>query len=102
MTEDWPILRSKVVAEGRRSASAFSSLQIAGAASDNQRFGWRKIDIVLSNLGADNGICALRQSFSQTFDRSEICDVWNAWSESLNTGPRRLIIRAALSEGTLV
>ncbi|WOH52594.1 Rid family hydrolase [Bradyrhizobium sp. sBnM-33] len=112
MGEDWPILRSKGVAEGRSSGSAFSSLAFAVATSDDKRVGleeqakrcFRKIDGVLADLGTDRRYLLSATVFlSDLRQKARFDDVWNAWvGATPQHWPQRMCIGATLSEGTLV
>lgn len=112
MSDNWPISRSRGVADGRSSGSAFSSLAFAVATSDDKAVGleeqanrcFRKLDGVLADLGTDKRhLLSATVFLSDLRHKARFNDVWNAWvGADPRHWPQRMCIGATLSEGTLV
>ncbi len=112
MTEPWPLDRSKGVAEGRSSGSAFGALVWTVATSDDKSLAFpqqvercfAKTERVLKELGSDRRyLLSVNVLLADLGDKEAFDGLWRTWvGDDPRHWPQRACVGAVLSTGTLV
>jgi len=112
MSDAWPIERSKGVADGRSSGSAFGPLAWAVATSDDKTLDlerqiercFEKIDRVLADLKTDRRyLLSVGVFLADLRDKTAFDRAWLKWVGPYpRHWPQRSCVGAKLSPGTLV